>query len=121
MDETLRPAAEAVWDMTIGCALVADPLQLHEALSAADLERLLSRARAAIIAPVLEIHRPCHHEGTQPWGCEHGHYDDAFETGIPDRPAVCVECTDGNEDHLPYPCPTVRALGVTNPEPGRSA
>jgi hypothetical protein len=64
------------------------------------------------ILAALTIHRPCHDENTEPWHCEHGHADEACKTGIPDRPAVCVECTDGNEDHLPYPCPTAVALGV---------
>jgi hypothetical protein len=63
------------------------------------------------INAALAIHRPCHSAVTEPWHCERGHIDEACITGIPDVPAVCVECTDGNDDHLPYPCPTARALG----------
>lgn len=66
----------------------------------------------ARIDAALRIHRPCHDDGTEPWKCEHGHYDEACETGIPDRPAVCVACTDACEEHLPHPCPTAKALGA---------
>ena len=64
------------------------------------------------IAAALQIHRPCHTDDTEPWRCEHGHYDDALETGIPDVPPVCIECIGGDDNHFPYPCPTARALGV---------
>ena len=66
-------------------------------------------------AAVLAIHRACHTDATPPWKCEHGHYDEACETGIPDRPAVCVACTDSYEEHLPWPCPTALALDAQPP------
>lgn len=115
-DETLRPAARAVYDLF----LVGDSdtypggIRASDVYSCDELERVLAAVRTAIVASVLAIHAPCHTTETKPWECKHGHADEFMVTGIPDVPAVCTECTDGNDDFLPYPCPTVRALGGTS-------
>jgi hypothetical protein len=72
-------------------------------------------ANIAANRAVLAIHRPCHGGITEPWGCEHGHVDEACETGVPDVPAVCVECTYDDRT-VAYPCPTV--LAVAQPYAG---
>jgi hypothetical protein len=75
----------------------------------AEKDRAILQLKARIAA-ALQIHRPCHSAATEPWCCEHGHADEACTTGIPDVPAVCMQCTDAADDHLLYPCPTARAL-----------
>lgn len=98
IDQRVENAAGAVWNMTLGCAFNADPPQVFEVMSAAELERLLLAAWEAIARPVLDLHRPCH-EGD-------GDCPKCFPQGRNYR--VCGTCRPGAR----YPCPTVRALGV---------
>lgn len=59
----------------------------------------------------LEIHHPCHTAETEPWIC--GRHSDPEHDGYYRNPAVCVDCVDGDENAITYPCPTAQALGVT--------
>lgn len=61
------------------------------------------------IAAALALHRPCHDETTEPWGCEWGCADLECVTGIPDQPGWCTYCTY-DDRQVAYPCPTVAAL-----------
>jgi hypothetical protein len=63
------------------------------------------------VTAALAIHHPCHTAETEPWVC--GRHSDPEHDGYYRLPAVCVECVDGDENPVPYPCPTAQALGVT--------
>lgn len=126
MRPDLVPAAEAVWNLTLGDPAGPDPLQLFEVLSAAELERLLSAAKAAIVAPALALHYPAlNTPDRQPvcpdcWGRSGAHPCGCWNPG-PDLEPVCGTCQthDRHPHAVPYPCPTVLALGVdvTPPAP----
>lgn len=85
-DPTLQAAAEAVATMADDTGAIVAEL-LEEALSAVELEQLLTVVRAAIAAPVLALHQPYRRAGHEM--------------------ARCGNCRKA------YPCSTVRALGVT--------
>jgi hypothetical protein len=70
-----------------------------------ELEGLLAAVRAAIAAPVLALHRPCHPIG-QGDKCPIGHAE------VADLPPICSCCKMWPSSYTLYPCATVRALGV---------
>jgi hypothetical protein len=87
-DPTLQAAAEAFYGVQFptyidGTGEVTEACRPAEFFTAAELEQLLTVVREAIAAPVLALHAPL--GGT----------------------STCGECYDD-----PWPCPTVRALGV---------
>lgn len=63
------------------------------------------------IGAALSIHRPCHTAETESWVC--GRHADPEHDGYYRDPPVCGECVNGDENPVPYPCPTARALGAT--------
>jgi hypothetical protein len=119
-DPTLQAAAEAFYGARFpayidGAGDVMEACRPAEFFTAGELEQLLTVVRAAIAAPVLALHAPrcgrcivaiekC--DGHAEWRGEELRHDPAPEC------TICV-VSWGDEATEPWPCPTVRALGVT--------
>lgn len=82
-DPTLQAAADAAAAFHVPAGVEVEGFRLPDFVSDAELEQLVAVVRAAIAAPVLALHTP--NPGT----------------------SSCRECFAD-----PWPCPTVRALGV---------
>jgi hypothetical protein len=91
-DPVLERAAEALFVEVGKIDAFGDFESVTELFAEAELEAILGAVRDSIAAPVLALHQPCHPAGTPtPSDC------------------WCVSCGRAQR----YPCPTVRALGVT--------
>lgn len=75
---------------------------LGQGLTRGQLEVLAGAARAAIAAPVLALHAPCHEQG-QGDRCSLGHEP------IADLQPVCRHCRAWPASYELHPCPTVLA------------